>query len=197
VPHPPSLAALFIYSSHEGVSLPWLQDSCCYRLSHLQGCWAGAAPPAFSSQLVYLQFECGVPLPPLSSGCLTLFATVFLFFVSCLFIIQFGFFSLFFPWAVVSLSRGYADLFQGCLWEFRMLLTSPGGLLLTSRIGAGVWWCGSSPGFSVYLGVGMLCTGWVWRCQSFLSSWWFFLQGVSPVSLQDFTLGSTRSASSL
>jgi hypothetical protein len=36
----------------------------------------------------------------------------------------------------------------------------------------------------------------VWRCPSFASSWWFFLPGVSPVSLQEFTLGSTLSPSS-
>jgi hypothetical protein len=36
----------------------------------------------------------------------------------------------------------------------------------------------------------------VWR-SSFASSWWFFLQGASPASLQDFTLGSMLSASSL
>jgi hypothetical protein len=37
----------------------------------------------------------------------------------------------------------------------------------------------------------------VWRSQSFASSWWFFLQSVSPASLQDFILGSMISASSL
>jgi hypothetical protein len=37
----------------------------------------------------------------------------------------------------------------------------------------------------------------LWRSRSFASSWWFFLQGVSPASLQDFTLGSMLSASSL
>jgi hypothetical protein len=37
----------------------------------------------------------------------------------------------------------------------------------------------------------------VWRCQSFASSWWFFLQGISTACLQDFTLGSMLSASSL
>jgi hypothetical protein len=41
-----------------------------------------------------------------------------------------------------------------------------------------------------------MCGLGVWRCQSFASSWWFFLQDVSPVSLQDFTLGSRLSASS-
>jgi hypothetical protein len=37
----------------------------------------------------------------------------------------------------------------------------------------------------------------VWRSWGFASSWWFFLPGVSPASLQDFTLGSMLSASSL
>jgi hypothetical protein len=37
----------------------------------------------------------------------------------------------------------------------------------------------------------------VWRGQSFASSWWFCLQGVSPASLQDFTIGGTLYASSL
>jgi hypothetical protein len=33
----------------------------------------------------------------------------------------------------------------------------------------------------------------VWKSQSFASSQWFFLQGVAPVSLQDFTLGGMLS----
>jgi hypothetical protein len=37
----------------------------------------------------------------------------------------------------------------------------------------------------------------VWRGQSFASSTWFCLQSVSPVSLQDFTIGGSLSASSL
>jgi hypothetical protein len=37
----------------------------------------------------------------------------------------------------------------------------------------------------------------VWRGQSFASFRWPCLQGVSPASLQDFTLGGTLSASSL
>jgi hypothetical protein len=43
--------------------------------------------------------------------------------------------------------------------------------------------------FYVWLGV--------WRFWSFAYSWWFFLPGVSPASLQEFTLGSKLSASSL
>jgi hypothetical protein len=37
----------------------------------------------------------------------------------------------------------------------------------------------------------------VWRGQSFASSQWFCLPGVSPASLQDFSIGGTLSASSL
>jgi hypothetical protein len=37
----------------------------------------------------------------------------------------------------------------------------------------------------------------MWRGQSFASSRWFCLQGVSPASLQDFTIGGKLSASSL
>jgi hypothetical protein len=37
----------------------------------------------------------------------------------------------------------------------------------------------------------------VWRGQSFASSLWPCLQGVSPAYLQDFTLGGMLSASSL
>jgi hypothetical protein len=37
----------------------------------------------------------------------------------------------------------------------------------------------------------------VWRGQSFASSWWPCLQGVSPAFLQDFTVGVTLSASFL
>jgi hypothetical protein len=59
------------------------------------------------------------------------------------------FFSLFSLGGGQSVQGGYADLAQGCLWEYRVPLSSPGGLLLTSRLGAGVWWHGSPPGFSV------------------------------------------------
>jgi hypothetical protein len=58
-------------------------------------------------------------------------------------------FSLFFPgWGSVC-PGGYADLAQGCLWEYSMPLSSPGGLLLPSRLGTGVWWHGNPPCFSI------------------------------------------------
>jgi hypothetical protein len=59
------------------------------------------------------------------------------------------FFSLFFPgWGSVC-PWGYADLAQGCLWEYCVPLSSPGGLLLPSRLGAGIWQYESLPGFSI------------------------------------------------
>jgi hypothetical protein len=62
-----------------------------------------------------------------------------------LLIIQF----LFFPWWLVC-PGGYADLAQGCLWEYHIPLSSPCGLHLPKCSGAGVWWWHQSPpGFSV------------------------------------------------
>jgi hypothetical protein len=66
--------------------------------------------------------------------------------------------------------------------------------------GAGRSWCLAAwePSWFLHLtwsGDAMLRLG-VWRSQSFASFWWFFLQSVFPVSLQDLTLGSTNSASS-
>jgi hypothetical protein len=92
----------------------------------------------------------------------------------------------------------YADLAQDCLWEYHMPLSSPCGLCLPKWSGR---WClaAQEPSWFLHLrwhkdamhGLG------VWKCWRFAFSWWFFLQGVSPVSLQDFTLGSMLSASSL
>jgi hypothetical protein len=91
----------------------------------LQGSWAGANTPAFSGQLVYLQFCEGLPLPhsselrvPVSFCCCCLFSLVF--------------FSFSLGGGPVC-PRGYADLTQGCLWEYHMPLSSPGGLLLLSQ----------------------------------------------------------------
>jgi hypothetical protein len=95
----------------------------------LQGSWAGAAISAFSSWLVYLKFREGLPLPPLwHSGCPALFATCLLL----LLFIHFGFFSFFPGWGSVC-PGGYADLAQGCLWEYRVPLSSPGCVRLWGR----------------------------------------------------------------
>jgi hypothetical protein len=104
---------------------------------------------------------------------------------------------LFFHRVEVGLSRGLCCSGLGCLWEYHgtAKLTwsaslqavwvratgSPGALLVSP-----FKWSGDS-----------LRLLEVWKGQSFASSLWFCLQGVSPESLQDFTIGGTLSASSL
>jgi hypothetical protein len=115
----------------------------------------------------------GFPLPRLwCSGHPALFVTCL--FCYCL---LFSYFFSFFPgWGSVC-PGGYADLAQGCLWEYRVLLSSPGGLWL--------------PNLSVHCHLVVawepswfLCLMWsgdamcrleVWRSQSFASSQWLFL----------------------
>jgi hypothetical protein len=77
----------------------------------------------------------GISPPPLFSiQCL-------LFFLLCVFLLLLLIIQFFFPWVVVSLSRGsvcpggYADLAQGCLWEYCVLLSSPCGLCLLQQTG--------------------------------------------------------------
>jgi hypothetical protein len=173
-----------------GVFLPLLpsQLSCSWLL--------GMCPHScrsFSSQakLIYLQFWEGSPSPVLrSSGCPTLFATC-LYCSYCL-LLCFSFFPV---WKSVC-PGGYAVLAQGCLWKYHVPLSSP---CLPKPSGCG--WLVVAQGPS-----GFLHLMWsgdslrrleVWSGQSFASSRWFCLQGVSPVSLQDFTIGGTLSASSL
>jgi hypothetical protein len=127
------------------------QDSRCYKLSPLQGCWAGAASPAISGWLVYLQFDWGAPLPhslELRAPC-SLCYVPFLFFSAACLLFSLNFFFSFSPvWGSVC-PGGYADSAQGYLWEYHVPLSSPGGLLLPSRIGANIWWHRNPPGFSI------------------------------------------------
>jgi hypothetical protein len=81
------------------------------------GCWVWAAAPAFSSWLVVRDF----PSPCLQhSGHPTLFATC----LFCCYCLLFSFFSFFPGWGLVC-PGGYADLAQGCLWEYHVPLSSP------------------------------------------------------------------------
>jgi hypothetical protein len=83
-------------------------------------------PPSLAG--VYLQFCEGLPLPPSVLRVPSPLCCMSFFWL--LFITQFVFF-LFFPgWRSVC-PGGYADLAQGCLWEYCMPLTSPGGLCLS------------------------------------------------------------------
>jgi hypothetical protein len=58
----PTFSAWLVYLQLAWRSAPpplqwsFSHDSHCYKLSLLQGCWVGAAPPAFSGKLFYLQF---------------------------------------------------------------------------------------------------------------------------------------------
>jgi hypothetical protein len=63
-------------------------------------------------------------------------------------------------WGLVC-PEGYADVAQGCLWEYRMLLSSLVVRIFPSHLGTVVWWqCRSPPGFSILRDVGMLRVGW-------------------------------------
>jgi hypothetical protein len=121
------------------------------------GCWAWAATPAFSGQLVYLQFRERLSLP----HSLELRVPRPLCYASfCCCCCLFSLFSLFSLGGGSVCPGGYADLAQGCLWDYRVPLGSPDGLLVPCWLGAGVSRCESPPGFSIYRGVGMLCMGW-------------------------------------
>jgi hypothetical protein len=186
----PSPAGLFIYSSHGKWGFPPLLWSFPPTATFISfpapGCWVCAASPAFSSWLVR-----DFPSPPsvlrvLCPPSMCLF---------CCYCLLFSFFSL--GWGSVC-PGGYADLAQGCLWEYRVLLSSPCGLCLPKSSGCCRLVVAQEPSWFLHLtwsGDDMLRLE-VWRSQRF-ASWWFFLPGVSPASLQDFTLGGTPSASSL
>jgi hypothetical protein len=76
-------------------------------------CWVGATSPAFSAQLVYLQFAWGIAPYPLSGawGAQPSLLHVFFFSAACL-LFSLVFF-LFFPGRGSVCPGGYADLSQG------------------------------------------------------------------------------------
>jgi hypothetical protein len=143
------------------------------------GCWVCVAAPAFSRWNVVMDF----PSPALRhSGYPALFATCL--FLLLLLIIQF--FILFSLGGSSVCPGGYADLAQGCLWEYHVLLSSPCGLCLPKPSGCchlAVAW---KPSWFLHLtwsGDAMHQLE-VWRSQSFASFQWFFpvrcISNVSP-----------------
>jgi hypothetical protein len=124
--YPLSQACMFIYSSHGKwvfPSLLWSFPPTTTFTSFLApGYWACSAAPAFSSQLVYLQFCYGFPSPP---------SLVHVFFV----VIAYYSVSLFLPGWGSACPGGYADLAQGCLWGYHIPLSSPCGLHLLKPSG--------------------------------------------------------------
>jgi hypothetical protein len=112
--------------------------------------------------------------PPPSSALSVPCPLCYVSFLFLLFIIPFFF--LFTLGGRLVCPGGYADLAQGCLWEYHLLLSSPCGLHLPKQSGR---WCLVAPEPSWFL-----CLTWsgdamhrleLWRSQSFASSWWFFL----------------------
>jgi hypothetical protein len=131
--HPHSLVCMFIFSSCGKWVFPTLlcsfPSSATLPSFPAPGCWALLPSPARPSLFIY---SSGRDSPPPS----VLWAPFLLCYVSLLFlllIIQF----LFFPRVGVCLSRVYADLVQGCLWEYRIPLSSPCGPHLPKPSGRG------------------------------------------------------------
>jgi hypothetical protein len=226
------------------VSHPPLSGGACHTLAavgHLpfsKHTGGGGATPAFSSQLIYLQFMWGNVSPSLCSGAFHTAATVTSFpssnvagwgppllpslaslfiyslcegvplpfslelraphplcYMSFFFqlLVYYSIFFPFFPGQGSVCPGGYTDLSQGV----------PRATYLVN------WWSpkqGRSWCLVAWEPSWFICLMWwgaavhrlgVWRCWSFASSWWFFLPGVSPASLQGFSLGSMLSACSL
>jgi hypothetical protein len=200
-------AAVFVYSSHGKwvfLLLLWsFPPSATLTSFPAPGFWAhtpapaGASPPLLleplqPTRLVYLHFWEGFPSPNLwHSGHPTLFPAS-LYCSYCL-LLSFSFFP---RWRSVC-PGGYADLAQACLREY----CSTAKLTLSKSSQA--VWVRASDSLEALLVSPLMWIGdalhqlEVWRGQSFVSSWLFCLQGVSPVSLQDFTIRGTLSASSL
>jgi hypothetical protein len=168
--HPLSQACVFIYSSCGKWVFPPLlwsfHPTATFTSFPTPDCWACATAPTFSGQLVYLQFRGGLPLPHFGAqGAPPYLPHVFFL---LLLIIQFFFF---FPWVGSVWPGGYADLAQGCLWEYRAPLSLPCGLRLPQRFGC--WHLAArEPSWFLHLmqsGNAMHGVG-VWRSQSFASS---------------------------
>jgi hypothetical protein len=140
------LACLFTVHVGRGLFCPlWWSfphDSHCYKLSPLQGCWAGAATPAFSDLFIYSLCE-GVPLPhslelrephPLCS-------VSFFFQLLFYYLVYFFLFSLGVGQSVLGAMLVYPR-------EYCMpLICSPDGL--PSRLESGIWQQSSHLGSSI------------------------------------------------
>jgi hypothetical protein len=141
----------FLFRVHVGRGSSLLSGGACHTLTAVDAfsslsTLGEEAPllPSPASLFIYSLCE-GVPLPhslELREPHPLYYVS---FFFSCLFIIQFVFF--FFPWWGSVCFEGYADLAQGTACH--LFARSPGGLHLPSRLEAGIWQCGSPPGFSV------------------------------------------------
>jgi hypothetical protein len=185
----------FLFTVHMGKCPSLLSDEACLMSvsvgnlplsKHVGG---GYAAPAFSSWLAYLQFIGEVPFPyswaesttwgssppPYSRAQGALPSLLRVHFFSSLFITQF--FSFFVRWGSVCPGGMLIFIEGGCgRTSCCLLLTCGSAKLVRSQYLAArepswflhIPWCGKA-----------LCGLGVQRCQSFASSWWFFLSGVS------------------
>jgi hypothetical protein len=121
---PVAIAVFFYYLEYLwGGAAPPLSSGTCHTLATATSFplskFAGQVPPLLPSLAsLYIYSSSGeCPSPTLwSSGIPTLFVTCLFFsFFSAACLLFSLFFLLFFPWVGVSLSRGYADLAEGCL----------------------------------------------------------------------------------
>jgi hypothetical protein len=137
-------ASLFVYSSRGRWVFPPLLWSFSPSPTLTSFPAPGCMPPLPPGWLVYLQSQEGFPSPNLQrSGRPTLFATC-LYCSYCL-LLSFSFF----PWWRLVCPGGYADVAQGCLWEYCSTTK-----LTLSMCSQSVWaWVtggpGGPPGFSV------------------------------------------------
>jgi hypothetical protein len=129
--HQPSLAGLFIYSSRGKWHFPPLQ----WGFPHTATFTSFPAPRLLGvcrcSCLLWLACLFTVPwgiAPPPFFGTQGTPPSLLCVFCCCLFSLFFSFFP---RWGSVC-PGGYADLAQGYLWEYHVLLSSPGDLHLSS-----------------------------------------------------------------
>jgi hypothetical protein len=136
--HPFSQACMFVYSSHGKWVFPSLlwsfPPSATLTSFPTPGCWECSSAPTLSgeAQLISLQFREGFSSPALQhSGALP--------YLLCVFIVLIAYYSvsLFSPGGGSLGPGGYADLAHGCLWEYRVLLSSPCGPRLPKLSGCG------------------------------------------------------------
>jgi hypothetical protein len=135
--HQISQVGVFIYSSCGKWAFPRpVEFSSHHHFYKLSCCWLLGV--CCCSCLLWLAclftITWGIAPPTLwCSGCPALFATC----LFCCYCLLFSFFSFFPGWGSVC-RGGYADLAQGCLWEYCVLLSSPCGLRLPKPSGC---WC--------------------------------------------------------
>jgi hypothetical protein len=186
--HPLSQACVFIYSSHGKWVFPLFLWSFLPPplLQAFLLLVAGRLPPLLPSPaglFVYHSMRgCPFPLFTLRAPCPLCYMSF-----SCCCCLFSLFFSFFLGWGSFC-PGGYADLAQVVCGSSMSHLAHM--VVCVSRAGRKWRLVAREPSWFLHLpwsGDAMGGLG-VWRSRSFTSSWWFFLQGVSPASLHDFTL---------